>query len=258
MNDTLKRRLIGLLILLALMFLLSWLLPKNWPESSEQSVSSTVVPLVPSGPYGSPPAPAADSTTQASTAATAAPTVAPAPTSGLPVPVDAVDASAPPMPAASAAPPTSVAPQPPAKTGLKPPILKLTQSLPSAPSPSQAAMQGHKPVAPSLPPPPKLASTIVAPPAPVVGTVPAQARLWYVQIGSFSDRDNAQTTQNLLQNIGYRGESVQTTGASGNVFFRVRLGPFPSEAVAQEAFAKVSHQGYPQARVLSEVAAGKH
>jgi cell division protein FtsN len=106
---------------------------------------------------------------------------------------------------------------------------------------------------------PRLATTVQAPPPPSAPvTTAAQAKLWYVQIGSFSDQGNAQTTQNLLQNIGYRGESQQTTGAGGNILYRVRLGPFPSEAVAQQALDKVTHQGYPQARVLSEAAAAKH
>lgn len=76
--------------------------------------------------------------------------------------------------------------------------------------------------------------------------------MWYVQIGSFSDTGNAQTTLSLLQNIGYRGESAKIVNAAGATLYRVRLGPFPTETVARQAFDKVSRQGYPQARVLSE------
>jgi cell division protein FtsN len=113
-------------------------------------------------------------------------------------------------------------------------------------------------VPPPVPAAPKLAAVVPPPPPPIVSSAPAQARLWFVQIGSFADQGNAQTTLNLLQNIGFRGESTSTANASGTTLYRVRLGPFPSEAVAQQAFDKVSHQGYPQARVVSEAGAVKH
>jgi cell division protein FtsN len=98
---------------------------------------------------------------------------------------------------------------------------------------------------------PRLATSVQSPP-PVVSS---PGRLWFVQIGSFADQGNAQTTLNLLQNIGFRGESKSITSNSGSALYRVRLGPFPSEAVALQALGKVTHQGYPQARVLSEASA---
>lgn len=289
MNDILKRRLVGLLVLLLLVFVLSWLLPSNWPESGEKGVPSTTLPLAANGPDGtaSPAAPsdaaAAGADTPgaapASNAAAATPaTAAPARSAALPESVDAVDASAPPLPAASsatrpaaakpaaapaAAPP---APVPQAKPAAKPPVQKLAQApspapaaKPTAPAPAApAAAPAPKPAAaPPVPAAPKIAAPVPAPPPPLVSSAAAQAKLWYVQIGSFADQGNAQTTLNLLQNIGFRGESSPTTNAAGTTLYRVRLGPFPSEAVAQQAFGKVSHQGYPQARVVAEAGA-KH
>ena len=129
------------------------------------------------------------------------------------------------------------------------PTLKLAQSLPTPSKTPAAPPPPVKPIPPPAPPIPKLATSVQAPPPPVAA---GQARLWYVQIGSFADQGNAQTTLNLLQNIGFRGESSKASTAAGSAVYRVRLGPFPSEAVAQQAFNKVSHQGYPQVRVLSE------
>jgi cell division septation protein DedD len=74
-----------------------------------------------------------------------------------------------------------------------------------------------------------------------------------VQIGSFSDQDNARTILSLLQNAGYHGDSTPFD-AKGKTLYRVRLGPFANEAAARQAQDKVAHQGYPQARALSEAA----
>jgi cell division protein FtsN len=110
---------------------------------------------------------------------------------------------------------------------------------------------------PAKPSPPAPAPLPIAP-LPVAKAVepaaskPTTGTLWYVQIGSFADTGNAQTTLSLLQNIGYHGESSKIVSGTGATLYRVRLGPFPTETVARQAFDKVSRQGYPQARVLSE------
>ena len=298
MNDTLKRRLVGLLVLLILVFMLSWLLPNNWPESGEKGVPSTTLPLTSNGvdttASSSATEPAVSDDTAAATPSTSSPatpaTAAPSRAGALPESVDSVDSSAPPLSGAPSAPanlpvpklaaslpsPTAKpaapkpveAAKPEVKEAPKPPALKLAQSLPPvtkptapaavAPAPKPAATPAAKPAtAPPVPAAPKLPAVLPTPPPPLVSTAPAQAKLWYVQIGSFADQGNAQTTLNLLQNIGYRGESKQITSASGSALYRVRLGPFPSEAVAQQAFDKVSHQGYPQARVVSEAGVAK-
>ncbi|MDB5977243.1 MAG: hypothetical protein JWR07_4003 [Nevskia sp.] len=296
MNDTLKRRLIGLLVLLVLVFALSLLLPDNWPESGEKGVPSTTLPLTANGLDATASAPTSEPAVSEGANATAPPpaasiTAAPARTGAMPESVSAVDSSAPPLSGAPAAtpkpmaatplpPPGAVKPpvpklaesvkpevkaepkaaaKPEPKVESKPPALKLTQSLPPMNKPAAAPAPPAKPATPPPPVPaaPKLAA-VPTPPAPIVSSAPAQAKLWYVQIGSFADQGNAQTTLNLLQNIGARGESKQITSASGSALYRVRLGPFPSEAVAQQAFDKVSHQGYPQARVVSEAGVAKH
>jgi len=279
MNDTLKRRLVGLLVLLVLVFVLSWLLPDSWPESGEKGVPSTTLPLTANGLDNAAPTSSAEATAPVDATATTpvatSPTVAsaaPAHASALPESVDAVDASAPPLSETASAPPAPAAPKakPPApspaaaaKPAPKAPEQKLAQVAPPAAKPPVAPpVPPPAPPKPVMPPPvpaaPKLAAVVPPPPPPIVSSAPAQARLWFVQIGSFADQGNAQTTLNLLQNIGFRGESTSVANASGTTLYRVRLGPFPSEAVAQQAFDKVSHQGYPQARVVSEAGAVKH
>ncbi len=108
-------------------------------------------------------------------------------------------------------------------------------------------------VAPPVPAAPKLPAAVPPPPPPIVSSAPAQARLWFVQIGSFADQGNAQTTLNLLQNIGYRGESKQITSASGSALYPVACAwARTGSRGAGRRSSKVSHQGYPQARVVSE------
>jgi cell division protein FtsN len=312
MNESFKRRLVGLLVLLVAVFALSLLLPRDWTESGEKGVPSTTLALTTNGDSAAPavpdataPAPGSPAAMAATTAKQSAPppaaasqvaTAAPANGRGMPEEVDstapALDLDARPHAATSSTPPTGAAP-PPAKVvmdksteqkaadqkaaaqkqaqaapatadtkpkdtsrdGPKVPALKLSPSMPLAakPAPAMPPVPAAKNVAPPVVAN-KMATAMQAPP-PV--PAPGQVRLWYVQIGSFADQGNAQTTLNLLQNIGFRGESSQVSSATGATLYRVRLGPFPSEAVAQQALTKVSHQGYPQARVLSEAAGGK-
>ncbi|MDR3415633.1 MAG: SPOR domain-containing protein [Nevskia sp.] len=232
MNDTLKRRLVGLAVLLVLLFGLSWLLPANWPESGEKDVPSTTLPLAVNGVGGEP----------------AAPTPAPDMAAAVPA---TPDASAPALPATAARPsapaaPSAAAPSPrPAADQAKPPVPVARGPVPEQKLPSLK-------LAPALPQAPKPPVPATVKPAEPTAASPA-LKAWYVQIGSYSDAGNAQTTLNLLHNIGYRGESRAVTSPTGATLYRVRLGPFTSEAAAQQAFDKVTHQGYPQARMLSEV-----
>lgn len=264
MNDVLQRRLVGLTVLLGLLFLLSWLLPGHQPESGETGVPSTTVPVDGSAPAAAPSAAA----TAAAAPAPMAPANPPMPASSMPVEVSAMPGAAP----AAANPPPSALPAPKLATSL-------SDGKPQPPAPQIKAAEPAKaiveraskppPAAPAVPPPVPAAKAAApaAAPTPTPAAAPAiaaaappaatEARLWYVQIGSFAEQGNAQTTLSLLQNIGYRGSSEKISTAAGANLYRVRLGPFPSEAVARQAFDKVSHQGYPQARVLSE-AGGKH
>ncbi len=65
-----------------------------------------------------------------------------------------------------------------------------------------------------------------------------------VQLSSFSSRDRAQA---LARKVG--GNVAQS---SDGRLFRVRFGPYATEAEAQEGLAKARQQGYPQARIFRE------
>jgi DedD protein len=264
MNDTLKRRLTGLAVLLVLVFALSLLLPHSWPESGETGVPSATVPLAvnPGGADdATPPSPATAAQTPGAQQS-APPPVQTASTASEPTPVSAIDMAAPqpeaqpapthaPKPAAAPAPAPpkpevshEAKPAPPKPAVVPPPVMPKPSLTLAKPTPPQPA-----PVLKPTPPPvtPRLATSIQVPPPPA-----AAGRIWFVQIGSFADQGNAQTTLNLLQNIGYRGESQPISNASGKTLYRVRLGPFTSEPAGQQALDKVTHQGYPQARLLAE------
>lgn len=269
MNDTLKRRLIGLAVLLVLVFALSLLLPRNWPESGETGVPSATVPLaVNPGGADAANAPLAAQASQPSGQAAATPPAQAAGNASEPTPVSAIDSSAPPLPPAPAPKPAAAPAQP------KPETSREAKPAPPKPAPAPPPVMPKPSVAlakpaPAPPPPvpapkpvpppsiaPKMVTSIQSPP-PVAAAPPAAGRIWFVQIGSFADQGNAQTTLNLLQNIGYRGESQPINNAAGKTLYRVRLGPFTSEGAGQQALDKVTHQGYPQARLLSEEGA-KH
>ena len=109
---------------------------------------------------------------------------------------------------------------PPAPTPVKGKPVKLVKPLP-------------KPVAAPLPKPA---------PAPAPTPAPAAAAThgrYAVQVGAFSNRTNAQAAASKI------GGSVSPAGK----FWRVRMGPFASEAESKAALAKAKAAGYSDARI---------
>jgi rare lipoprotein A len=83
--------------------------------------------------------------------------------------------------------------------------------------------------------------------APRVATAPApvaSAAGYVVQVAAFSSRARA---DELARKLGAR----VATSADGRIF-RVRFGPFASEAEGQQALASARQRGYPQARLYRE------
>lgn len=201
------------LIGLAVLFFAAFLLSWLLPRSpsSEPAVPSVTVPL---------------DGTAASPANTA--------------PVGASAGQAPAANAANPATPAQSSTTPPSASVISPPLPVKPESTvqPSAPSPAepQAPVPAHT-----------LALPTPSSPRP---SAPPQS-LWYVQIGSFSQRSNAQTVVDLLRKAGYRVESATVT-AGGKTYDRVRLGPFSDETTARQALDRVKRQGYPQSRLTSE------
>jgi DedD protein len=291
MNEKFKQRLVGLIVVLALLFGLSWLLPRQ-TGGGDRDVSSTVVPLstIPVGRSNSTGSnePADSSKTDELGDAEGAPQIPPeervpprewgkrrANASGQTATADAeLGADQLATPPAIRADKTHVAeskpkPNPPATPAMvnstkpAPPVVTAnTDRLQPFPlSASAPSTQPAKPASASPAPKPVVAATSSPPTAPPPvsssATNSSDAKIWYVQIGSFADQNNAQTTLSLMQNIGYHGESSPITNASGKRLYRVRLGPFPNEAAARAAQDKIAHQGYPQSRAIAENSNGR-
>ena len=109
---------------------------------------------------------------------------------------------------------------PPAPTPVKGKPVKLVKPLP-------------KPVAAPLPKPAPAPAPTPAP------TAAATHGRYAVQVGAFSNRTNAQAAASKI------GGSVSPAGK----FWRVRMGPFASEAESKAALAKAKAAGYSDARI---------
>ena len=112
---------------------------------------------------------------------------------------------------------------------------------PATPSPDAPAPTGRAGVDWQVENEPQAAT---APPAPQ--PAPAASGSYYVQLGAFSNASNAQRMANRAQNLG----TVRIVSA-GNIR-RVRLGPYPSQAAANQAQSRARGAGYGDARVLRD------
>jgi cell division septation protein DedD len=123
-----------------------------------------------------------------------------------------------------AAQPTSAAPQPvPAPEAVAAP-----GAAPAAASPTSAT---PPPVPPATPP--------ASAPAPAPGE---GSGAWMVQLGSFSIRGNAEHLAQKLKKQGYAASVSQGTG--GRHLYRVRVGPVPDHAAANQLQAKLQAAGH--------------
>lgn len=114
------------------------------------------------------------------------------------------------------------------------------------PAPSKDGKGKAKPT-PKLVPKPKPVPTPAPAPAPVPTPAPAPAPAskpaahgkFVIQVGAFSNRDNAQSAASKV------GGAVSAAGK----LWRVRMGPFGSDAEAKAALAKAKAAGYTDARI---------
>ncbi len=168
-----------------------------------------------------------------------------------PVPAPEVAPEAPPKapapPAAAAAPARTEQPKPQPQPEPRP------QAAPQAKAekPQGAASQAQ--AAPVVAEPPKAAKGVEAAPVkpeakPAVAkpaaekAVPAgKEKGWFVQVGSFAKRENA---QHLVQQLAAKGHSAQLRGGSGGGLFRVRVGPVANRQAAVALQARLAAQGF--------------
>ena len=244
MNGLLRQRMVGLAVLLALVFLLSLLLP-NAPKPDPSAPSTTVsvsgeqllteadaVPppddMLPE-PVADQLPPAEPSVAIADVEASTAPDAAPA--APLPASVDTAGVS-----------PDGVR-QPPKRAALR--SQDTVEPKPQAKLHDKPHDKPKSPVAAAaLPTQPK--------PKPVEPKSVPTAAGWYVQVGSFSDAGSAQSIVMELKRIGISATVTRITGVKGNRLNRVRAGPYASEAAAKSAQAKIAKNGYAQARIVQE------
>src|SRR5690606_31909698 len=72
----------------------------------------------------------------------------------------------------------------------------------------------------------------------------------FVQVGAFSDANNAQRVSDNLVAMGH--VQIYRTVVDGNPYYRVRLGPYGSTDAAEAARQGVAARGYPEAIVVNE------
>jgi cell division septation protein DedD len=115
--------------------------------------------------------------------------------------------------------------------------------------PAPAATTAAVAVTPPVAPPPaavKAPATVIAAASPVATPAPVVSsnKSWWVQLGSFSGRDNAERLARQLRTAGFVMD-VSKTRAAGKELYRVRAGPVATreEAVAlQGRLAAVGHK----------------
>lgn len=78
-------------------------------------------------------------------------------------------------------------------------------------------------------------------PDPVVTQLPVKPTSLYVQAGSFTSFDNAQTLKMSINSVG--PTIVQTAEVKGRTFHRVRIGPYSSVAEADQAMSRLEKKG---------------
>ncbi|NGX16956.1 SPOR domain-containing protein [Wenzhouxiangella sp. XN24] len=118
---------------------------------------------------------------------------------------------------------------------------------PAAPAPdtgTPAAGENDRAAPPAREPAPEPAPQ----PAPAAQPAPA-SDAWSVQVGSFSQRDNAQALQQRLTAAGFDAFVSRVVTDAGTLY-RVRVGPVPDRAAADRLLVRVRAAGHGGARAV--------
>jgi DedD protein len=86
-------------------------------------------------------------------------------------------------------------------------------------------------------------------PAPAPQAAPSGDGPWTVQVGSFSQSDNAQALQRRLAGEGFE-VFVSRVATDAGTMYRVRVGPVPERDAADKLLARVRAAGHATARVV--------
>jgi DedD protein len=150
-------------------------------------------------------------------------------------------------PAPAAAPETEISTARAAEPVPVPQVTAPVDSAPEQTSPavSDAPPERHIEQSESAAEPPQAPAVASAP-----STAPASVQSgWVVQLGSFSDEENARRLAQRVSTFGYRAD-ISTHRASGRVLYRVRVGPHESRGRAEAAASALTAHGFP-AQVLA-------
>jgi rare lipoprotein A len=137
------------------------------------------------------------------------------------------------------------------------PVAPMQVPAPSSAPPVQTASTEEGPA--SLLPPRGQAGDPAPPAAQIVQSVAYQPparmpvapnRSFFVQVGAFSDVDNAHRVQSAVSSAGQTAIDVRRTG-SGAELFRVRIGPFASREEAEVARRSAITLGYAESAVAA-------
>jgi len=232
MERKLKERLVGATVIVALgIIIIPWLLdgPAQAPRPVETAIDLPPVEspgrtyTIPLDPGAGPPVQIDSEVRRPNGPGTGA-VQRPAPAESAPLDLGAGE----PTPAAAAAeqpeqPPPRAAPQPAAASA----------------GTGTAATEAEEPAA-QVAPEPAPAATAKPPPA---------ADAWSVQVGSFSQRDNAQGLQQRLTAAGFDAFVSRVVTDAGTLY-RVRVGPVPDRAAADRLLVRVRAAGHAGARAV--------
>jgi DedD protein len=111
---------------------------------------------------------------------------------------------------------------------------------PSTAPPPVAATPAAEPRQPE-PDPDTPARAVPAPPATATSVAPAGE--WLVQLGSFSQRDNASRLADAVRARGFSVDVSETRGGNGRLY-RVRVGPATTRAAADVRAQELAAAGY--------------
>lgn len=89
------------------------------------------------------------------------------------------------------------------------------------------------------------------PPEPAPAAAPTPGGNWFVQIGSFGNQANARAVVQKLRQKDWPVALEPIKGSRG-VLYRVRVGPYTSEARGKTVLASMGQEGFREARLVRE------
>jgi DedD protein len=127
-----------------------------------------------------------------------------------------------------------------ADTDPEPPVAEVADNG-RAPEPAPATAPASAVQAPPAAPPPARPTPAAA--APETAAKAATTEGFMIQLGSFSEEENARRLAQRVSAYGYK-PAVSTFKSSGRVMWRVRIGPKPTRAQAEAEASSLSAHGF--------------